>query len=382
MWSRYILIFLGIISLFWIVFVGVNLIDINEEFSPKSYFGKKDGEILVVNRLDEFNFKNSKMPIPKNIFEVYEKISPNLQRGSSIYFSKYQSQFLIQKKDKWQKDEVLNLFDKSNMKIDFSGSSKFTFQDFIGEFHGTMLHIYKSDVQFPIDLNVNWLSFDHKASASIIRFEKGDSSFIIDDVYYKKDGRIDYISKGNGKQIGGQVDDEDLFSGALPKDIEEYHFYEKNYYSNLDKIYKKSPMHYWIESGFVELEYNSEKVLITDYSDSKDPFLLLDEVARGDDETLEESSTYFKNIRLTKDFPLDIEKGFYIYKMDDYIVISTSKSVCNEILMAIKNTDASLDTFNFYLKSLPKKVSERLISRDKNYSKTIYKNKIIETFIN
>ena len=68
--------------------------------------------------------------------------------------------------------------------------------------------------------------------------------------------------------------------------------------------------------------------------------------------------------------------------MDEFIVLSTSKSICNQFLMSNKRNQSTTDSTSIYLKELPKKVSERCISKKSNYSKTIYKNKIVETFFN
>jgi hypothetical protein len=381
MLSRYILIFLGVISLLWIGYVGINLIYLNEEFGPKSYFGKEDQKILIVNRIDEFNFQNTIVSIPNNVLDIFTKLKLSLQKGCAIYFSENQSHFLIQKTDKWTKDQIIKLFEKSNLAIDFSGRFTFNVQDFKCEFHGLFLHFYKSGVQFANEVNSNWLEFDHKASAAIIKFNENSNVYSINEIYYKKDGLVEYVSKRNGKITGKQVDDEDLFSSALPEKIKSYHFYEKEYYTTKDKIYKNGPMHYWIESGFVEIELNNEKILITDFTDEKDPFLLLNEIYQEENNTSEESSTYFKNIRLTKDFPINKEKGFYMYKMENLIIISESKAICNEVLMNSNNTTSTQDTLNFYLNELPRKVSERSISTKSKYTKSIYKNKIIETFL-
>lgn len=380
--SRYILILLGVISLFWIGYVGVNLIDTNDEYNPDCFFGQKDGEVLVINRLDEFDVESIQFQVSKNGLNLFKEIEKKIKRGNTVYLSKLQNQFLVVKKDKWTKEEVEQLFLNSTFKIEFLNNSKFKVQNFSGDFNSTILHLYDDNVEYPKKSNSAWMTFDHKASASIIKFKNGQNNYSINDVYVNKNGSIEYITKGNKLNEGKQIDDEDLFSQAIPKSVRSYHFYEKNYYSSLDLNYKKGPMHYWIESGFVELVYDNEKVLITDFVDSKDPFLLLNEINKDENEDIEESSTYFKNIRLTNNFPEDLEKGFYIYKMDDFIILSSSKSICNEILMASKKTETTNDSTSFFLKALPRKVSERFISKDHNYSKSIYKNKIIETIVN
>ena len=380
--SRYILILLGVISLIWIGYVGLNLVDSNEEFNPNCFFGVNDEKILVINRLDEVPIDENKFSVSPKAFNLFKNISKFLKKGSTIYLSKNQDQLLICKKDNWKSDEVVHIFEKSNYHIEETGTATFKIDEFKLDFRHEVLHIYSENVQFPKVKNLEWLKFDHKASASLIEFKSNGKSVLIKDIYSNSNGAVEYISKGNRKSKGKQIDDQDLFSSALPKAIESYHFYEKEYYSNLDEVYKKGPMHYWLESGFVELEYKDELIILTDFTDSKDPFLLLNEITQDENNTMEESSTFFKNIQLTKNFPKVLEDGFYIYKMDDFIIISASKAICNDFLMSNKQNDSSTDSTNIYLKQLPKKVSERYISKNRNYSKTIYKNKIIETFLN
>jgi hypothetical protein len=376
--SRYILILLGVISIVWIGYVGIKLVDNNEEFSPSNFFGNKDVQIVVINRIDEVSLEENSFSISQKSYELFKPISKFIENGNTIYLSKQQDQFLIFNKDKWKSEEVLELFTKANIQIEKINNSSFKGGGFLFDFRNEVLHVYTEDVEFPKLKNDKWLTFDHKASAAIIEFKSAGKSFEIKDVYFNENGSIEYISKGNTQYIGNQVDDQDLFSSALPKEIDSYHFYEKDYYSNLDKVYKKGPMHYWLESGFVELKYKNEMLILTDFSDSKDPFLLLNEIQQEDGG--DESSTFFKNIQLTKNFPESKEDGFYIYKMDNFIILSSSKSICNDFLMSSKGIEN--DTSSFYLKSLPSKVSERLISSGKKYSKTIYKNKVIETFLN
>ena len=380
--SRYILILLGFISIVWIGYVGESLIDTNEEFKPNCFFGLADDQIVVINRVDEVSLKENDFSISHKSFDLFKSISKYLKNGSTIYLSKNQDQFLIYKKEKWKTEEVLHLFKKSNIQIKKINNSAFKVGDFMLDFRNELLHIYTDNVQFPKVKNSVWLDFDHKASASVIEFKSKGASVVIKDIYFNENGSVEYISKGNQKLLGKQIDDQDLFSSALPNEIESYHFFEKNYYSNLDKEYKKGPMHYWLESGFVELKYKDELIILTDFVDNRDPFLLLNEISQDENSTDEQKSTFFKNIQLTKTFPKDLEEGFYIYKMDEFIVLSTSKSISNQFLMSNKKNQSTTDSTSIYLKELPKKVSERCISKKRNYSKTIYKNKIVETFFN
>ena len=224
--SRYILILLGVISLIWIGYVGINLVDSNEEFNPNCFFGVNDEKILVINRLDEVPVDENKFSISPKAFNLFINISKFLKKGSTIYLSKNQDQLLICKKDNWESDEVVHIFEKSNYHIEETGNATFKIDDFKVDFRHEALHIYSENVQFPKVKNLEWLKFDHKASASLIEFKSNGKSVLIKDIYSNSNGAVEYISKGNRKSKGKQIDDQDLFSSALPKAIESYHFYE------------------------------------------------------------------------------------------------------------------------------------------------------------
>jgi hypothetical protein len=53
MFARYFFIALGIVSLLWVGYVAADLIDQRTAFAPTSVFGKEDGKVLIVNRMDE-----------------------------------------------------------------------------------------------------------------------------------------------------------------------------------------------------------------------------------------------------------------------------------------------------------------------------------------
>ena len=59
MFGKYILYIIGIISIIWIGYVGMDIIDKENQFSPTTLFGEKDGEILIINRLSENPFQKT-----------------------------------------------------------------------------------------------------------------------------------------------------------------------------------------------------------------------------------------------------------------------------------------------------------------------------------
>jgi hypothetical protein len=87
---------------------------------------------------------------------------------------------------------------------------------------------------------------------------------------------------------------------------------------------------------------------------------------------------------LTSDFPKDPAAGFYIYTLNDFVVISEDQSICEDIITRNKLgntlvTDHYAVT-NLY-SELPSRVSERIINKTEKYSRTVYKTKILETCV-
>ena len=119
--ARYLLISLGIISLFWIGFVAVDLIDKKDALSPSFLFGKEDHQLLIINRkaevdLNAIPFKTN----PKN-HEIINTLLPFIKDEKSIYISAERRHFLIESKFHWTKNKVIQLLRKSGLKFETNG---------------------------------------------------------------------------------------------------------------------------------------------------------------------------------------------------------------------------------------------------------------------
>ena len=55
MFARYFFLILGVISLGWIGYVSLDLVDKNETLSAEQLFGKEDHKIVIIQRVDEIN---------------------------------------------------------------------------------------------------------------------------------------------------------------------------------------------------------------------------------------------------------------------------------------------------------------------------------------
>lgn len=376
--GRYFLLFLGLISLVWIGYVGSDLIDKKNQFSPSHIFGKEDGRVLVINRLEECSNNDLQFSLQHESAELFNRIHPHLNHLKLLILSELQNKLLIERTDDWNKEKIKSFFKKAKLSVNFTSRHEFIVGKFIGKFNFSILSLSMKGAVKPAFINDEWLSFDEKSSASIITFRK--NTFAITDVYINEKNQIEYVSKKINCKLGKQIDDELLFSNALPLDLSNYHFYEKNFYSNVDQNFSKSPLFHWLDAGFVEFNYNGHAVIISDYIAGQDPILILNDWNDGMIISSKEAEGLYKNIRLTKKFPENISLGFYIKTMDDFVVASTSQSVCEQVIADYKlgNTVAMKQGTVFYL-DLPKKVSERFISKSWVYSNSIYRNKLLQT---
>ena len=376
--GRYFLLFLGVVSLVWIGYVGSDLIDKKHQFSPSHIFGKEDGRVLIINRLNECSISDLSFTIQPESNKLFSSILPYLNNSKIIILSELQNQMLFQRTDDWDKEKIISFFKKANLSVDFNSRHGFVVGEFEGKFNFSVLYLGMKNVKKPLKENEEWLKYDEKSSASIVLFKP--KSISITDIYVKSTNQIQYVSKKFYSKQDKQIDDEELFSVALPSDLINYHFFEKNYYSSIYKKFNQSPLFEWIDNGFVQFEYKGHMVIVSDYKSGQDPILLLND--KVGESSSSELNDHFKNIQLTKKFPESLSLGFYIKMMDDFVVVSTSQSVCEQVIADYKlgNTMAmKKGQGESFFKELPKKVSERYISDVKIFSNSNYRNRLLKT---
>lgn len=376
MFARYFLIVVGILSLLWIGYVAADIIDKKNAYSPTSLFGEEDKQLLIINRKSEIN--NSLIPfstVPKNT-EILNAMLPHIQDERSIIISAQRRHFLIESKYHWTKQKVKKLLNDANLKPESSGIRSFKISGFEIDFQKNMLYVHESDLK--TKRIEGWGNFDRKSSASLIDFNTGEP--IIKDIYIKGQDKIEFHTKNDKKIKGKQINDQELFAAVLPRTLNSYHFREKSYAQNIDPIFQKSPMNDWLEHGYVSFEYKGQKVLIADFISGQDPIQVLADFVK--EELENEEHAHFKNVRLTEDFPESTTEGFYIYSLNDFVIISVDRSTCEDIVTQNKlgNTLATDHAALHELFSeLPSRVSERVINPKEKFSRSVYKTKILET---
>lgn len=366
-------IFLGLVvaaSLIWLGYVSMDILSESNNFTPEYLFCSQDEKVLVINRPEEVNLD----ALPDFANAPLAATYQNLDQGgfSTAFLSANQAQLLLVKSANWTSDDIKKLFTDASTKVKLD-KDNFSFGEVKGRFYKKSLYLWQGEIQHASNSKIEF-TYDKKASASILHLsaEKGVQS--ITDVYFKGDKRIDYISYNDAYQQGNQIQDEQLFANVVTSNFSRYHFLERDYYAGQDSIFANGPMFRWMQGGFLQLEYGGSTVLISDYIDGQDPILNLNDISQSQDE-------YSFSHRLTRDFPSGNRKYFIKY-LEDLVVISEDEAICDKIVGDFKlgNTIALNKGVRFQLfGSLPRSVSERIVTKEHAYSKSVYKGRLLET---
>ncbi|XOV69037.1 MAG: hypothetical protein ACFHU9_07580 [Fluviicola sp.] len=368
MFKRILLGLLFFASLAWIAFYAWDIARNKNNYIPEIVFSEADGQLLVVLRPDEVNFEAIESFQDAPALNLVKALNDSIyQKG---YFSQKRPHFLLISETNWSTKSIKNLFPDKTPQIN---GDQVTVDGFSGKFYKNGLYLSKGSILHEGDEN-RIFPLDKKASASLITFsEKGVKNTT--DIYFKGNGRVNFVTRNANIEQGAQVKDENVFAGLISRNISNYHFYERDYYATLDQEFATGPMYQWLLNGFVIVDYDGEKVLVSDYLGGQDPILILNDI----NQTLD--GNRFDN-RLTKDFPSN--GGTYVVKyLEDLVVFSESESACDKMLADYKlgNTIASSTNVRYrYFGELPKAVSERFVGKEKSYSKSVYQGRLMETY--
>ena len=357
-------------SICWLIFVAKEILSDKNNYDESLIFGTEDSILFIINRSDEI--KEAKSIGLKN--KTIEPIINSLltTKFNAAFISGKRNHILIKKDNNWDKKSIKHLL---NEKVNFE-SNEFKTAKLSGRFNKKSLYIYEGKEykknNTPLDLN-----YDKKASASRITLGKKNSIKSSTDLYFTSRNKTNYIPHNTNIKKGHQINDQAIFSHILSNRIKNYHFFERDYYATQDSIFLNSPMLKWMKNGFLEVNINNKKAIISDYIEGQDPILILNDLNQTID------SNNFKN-KLTSSFPIE-DNSYFIKYIDDLVVISEDEKTCDQLIADFKlgNTvSLNQNYLNLIYGQLPKNVSERFIGEDAQYSKSIYKGKILETQIN
>ncbi|MFT6282770.1 MAG: hypothetical protein ACJA0U_002908, partial [Salibacteraceae bacterium] len=281
MLNRIVLAIIFLASLSWIIYVAIDISSKKNNYSPESLFNSKDGEVLIVARPWEVNFIDLEKFGDAPSYDLMTSLNDSAYNMG--YFSQKRDHLLLVKDDNWSKASIDLLFGKG--KTNNLGSEEFKIGAYNGRFHKTKLYLWKTTIDNEGTKKSNFL-FDKKASAAIFRFSEAGIINNHSDIYFKKNGKINYVTKDTNIKQGSQVRDEALFAGITTRNFDTYQFFERDYYATLDEDFKNGPMSKWLLNGFVKLTYQGETVIISDYIGGQDPILILNDLNQTQDSSL------------------------------------------------------------------------------------------------
>ncbi|MCR9172680.1 MAG: hypothetical protein NXI10_09325 [bacterium] len=355
-------------SLAWIAYYAWDIASAKNNYVPEIVFSEADGQLLVVVRPDEVNFSAIETFQEAPSLDLIQSLNDSLYEKG--FFSQRRAHLLLISEVNWNKKSIQQLFSGKTPKID---GVNVNVNGYSGKFYKNSLYLSKGDLVLEGDENTRF-PIDKKASASLITFgDKGVKNTT--DIYFKANGRVNFVTRNANIEQGAQVKDENIFAGLVSRNISKYHFYERDYYATLDQEFATGPMYQWLLNGFVVADYDGEKVIVSDYLGGQDPILILNDI----NQTLD--SNRFEN-QLMNGFPS--EGGSYVVKyLEDLVVFSESESACDKMIADYKlgNTIASSTSIRYrYFGELPRAVSERFVGKEQSYSKSVYQGRLMETY--
>ncbi len=375
MFGRAFLGLLTLISLLWLGYATYDRVTQGKQFNPEYVFGAEDGEVLIV--LNPANL----LPLSGQFDIQHTEISTLLEQLNPdaidhLYISKKRGQVLITTKETLNGESVAGVFkDQSGVKIN---DQSLSFGKLTGIFSKHSLYFSTQS----IELNKHpWegLHYDKNSDASIIQFSGGQQPSVTD-IYIKENGVIEYKTAVKRAVLGSKVNDKVVFSAVVPASVTSYEFYETDYLRFIDPELKNSPMNNWLKYGLVRITVNGQEAIITDYIEGQEPIQVLYDFYKK--ESTDTESEYFEGSPLTQ--LMKPTTGFYCYQVDDFVVISGNRAVCETIIGDYKlgNTLAQhSDRANEIYGQLPQKVNQRTVSGDVKQSVSVYDTNLLTTVV-
>lgn len=94
----------------WIAFVSYDIATRQSAVDLTGYFSKEDGKIIVIHHANEVNWQENNLQVLTENKQIFESIQHKTSKNTSVYISEKRSLLLIEKSEKWKKDEVIDLF--------------------------------------------------------------------------------------------------------------------------------------------------------------------------------------------------------------------------------------------------------------------------------
>lgn len=370
--NRLLVWFLFLLSAAWIGYVAYDLVYGQFVLKPQTVFGQEDGRVLIVNRTDEMNLEQVKFEANAPTLGYLQRLLTSKQ-AIRVFASERRAMLLIESKSLWNKQQISRFFAETNIRITAKNGNEWSLENgFSVRFKNNWLLIVRGKSQ--TTTVEHWPKWDSRATANVIAFNEQQAT----DIYFKADGTVSFQTKNVPNLKGRQVYDAELFAQVLPAKLTNYHFFERDFAVFSGKIPTESPLYTWLEYGFVEFEYEGDMCMISDYRSSQNPFAVLADRLRSEDAKKQS----FLGVALYDEFPKD--ETYYVLPLADKIVISRRKETAEKVVSDYqlgKTVALNEKAKNRIFGSLPRRVSERFQGSEQHFTRSVYKNVLIETFV-
>lgn len=375
--KRSFLAIIGIVLFCWIGFVSYGLLHKENAQDFRSYFSTQDGVVWAIHHPEEVNWDEHGIQTLSLNQSIYSSVVPKIEEPASFIFGSKRVLFLIEKVHSWKKQEIKKLFQNGLFPFEMGKLNSFEYGALHGIFKGNQLLIYDGELNQPSDAI---FSLDTKASFSKVILSPRVSKRKTSDMYIKS-GRIYTYTKS---QITAKhiltIDDRRIFAPFLSSNIDSYAFYEKNYLSEIDPVFAKSPFAgQMISNGVVFVGKDSATAAVFDYQEEYTPIDILNDKLQI--ETSNEDAASFKNLRFSR-LLTKSKSDLYVAQSNGFAVVSTSKDLVDFLISEaeLANTlSQDEQEINQIYGNLPRKVASRQVSRKGQKTISVYGNKMLET---
>ncbi|CAM9962345.1 unnamed protein product, partial [Chrysoparadoxa australica] len=130
------------------------------------------------------------------------------------------------------------------------------------------------------------------------------------------------------------VSDAKVFNGYLPKKFDTYAFYERDFLAQKDDLFNSSVMREWVNNGVVEITYNGQPILISDFLSDNDPINILTRNLSPSQVDIENKT--FESKALCLDWKSKTPRKYHYRILDNYLYIGLEGEILDQLTAQLK----------------------------------------------
>jgi len=374
--SKYFLLAVIFLCITWIIFVSYDIVTKQNEVNLTQYFSNEDGKIVVIHHGKEVNWQENNLQVLLENKQIFGSIQHKISKNTSVYMSEKRSLLVIEKPEKWRKDEVAELFSSGIFPFEFQGTNEFTFGKFNGVVSSNQILLHKlADLKY----SSSSLQPDKKSSYSIIYWQ--DESLTYEDSYIKRDKNITYKRYSNKLLMKQAVDDKQKFSRIIPANFDHYSFYSLEQFIQIDPQFINSVFSKIIDNGLVRIKKGNQQAILFDFKENQLPIQSLNEHLNIEEKN--EDFAEYDSLEFSSFFDTTGRK-VYVAQFQEFGLISFDKGYFDALVTDINlGYSLSSDTkkMDELFGELPLQVSMRVVDSVNCFSKSYVGNQTIETIV-